>query len=202
MILALGPPIELFYFLAVYAFAAGTFVGAVAVRFVCKWLPRIGNRSVRRNVVAIPHGGQALAIAVVPILVDLGGYSVCGTAQELLVHRLGGLASAAIVLAIGLCGFSAMAALIARLCPASVGTAVSVAACVHGIGIVVACTPLSILLPVPLALALVFSDVRRFLWGDTQRRATDGREHPRIQEDVAQGGHRPVMKNDRGNQGP
>ena len=117
MILALGPPIELFYFLAVYAFAAGTFVGAVAVRFVCKWLPRIGNRSVRRNVVAIPHGGQALAIAVVPILVDLGGYSVCGTAQELLVHRLGGLASAAIVLAIGLCGFSAMAALIARLWP-------------------------------------------------------------------------------------
>jgi hypothetical protein len=73
------------------------------------------------------------------------------------------------VLAIGLFGFSAMAALIARLCLASVGTAVSVAACVHGIGIVVACSPLSVLLPVPLALALVFSDVRRFLWGQEQR---------------------------------
>jgi len=165
MILALGLPIGLFCFLAVYILAAGTFVGAVAVRFVCKWLPRVGNRSAPRNVVAVPNCGQAIAIAVVPILVDLGGYSVCGAAQELLRHRLGGLASAAIVLAVGLCGFLAMAAMIARLCSASVGTAVSVAACVHGIGIVVACSPLSILLPVPLALALVFSDVRRFLWG-------------------------------------
>jgi hypothetical protein len=99
MILALGLPIELLYFLAVYSFAAGTFVGAVAVRFVCKWLPRIGNRSDQRNVVAVPHGGQALVIAVVPILVDLGGYWACGTGQELLLHRLGGMASAAIVLA-------------------------------------------------------------------------------------------------------
>ena len=117
MILALGLPIELFCFLAVYSLAAGTFVGAVAVWFVCKWLPRIGNRSDQRNVVTVPHGGQAPVMAVVPIPVDLGGYWVCGAGQELLRHRLGGLASAAIVLAIGLFGFSAMAALIAPAVP-------------------------------------------------------------------------------------
>jgi hypothetical protein len=168
MILALGLPIELFYGLGVYSLVAGTFVGAVAVRLVCKWLPRIGSRSDRRNVIPVPHFGQALVITVVPIVVYLGGYLVCGALLDTLQNRWGGLASAAI-LAIGLFGFFAMAALIAWLCPAKIGTAVSVAACVHGIGIVVACSPLSVLLPVPLALALVFSDVRRFLWGDAER---------------------------------
>jgi hypothetical protein len=167
MILALGPPIELFYFLGAYSLAAGTFVGSVAVRFACKWLPRIGSPKDRRKVIPVPNCGQSLVIAVVPILVYLGGYWVGGVLQDEFQYRLGGLTSAAILLAIGLLGFLAMTALIAWLCPARVGSAVSVAVCVHGIGIVVACSPLSVLLPVPLALALVFSDVRRFLWGDT-----------------------------------
>ena len=59
MILALGLPIELFYFLAVYSLAAGTFVGAVAVRFVCKRLPRIGNPAVRFEYTVISTSTRA-----------------------------------------------------------------------------------------------------------------------------------------------
>ncbi len=73
MILAHGLPIELFYFLGACSLAAGTFVVAVAVPFACKWLSRIGHRSDQGNVIPVPHGGQSLVIALVPVLIYPGG---------------------------------------------------------------------------------------------------------------------------------